>query len=79
MTSRLMLSLKEAANETTDLWSFWSTADFGGGRLSMGATLHFASQAFGVSHEVSEALTTLNEEGIELDYVPQNSESQQPC
>ena len=77
MTSRLMLALREAATEPTDLWSFRSTADFGGGGLSGGAGLQFASGAFDVSHEVSETLP--NEEGIELDSMPQNRETQQPC
>ena len=69
MTSRLMLALREAATEPTDPWSFSPTADFGGGGLSGGAGLHFALGALDMSHEVSETLP--NEEGIELDSMPQ--------
>ena len=79
MTSRLMLSLREAATESTDMWSLRSMANFGGGGSSGGAGLQFASGAFDVSHEVSETLTRPDEEGIELESIPQNRESQQPC
>ena len=76
MASRLMLSLREAATEQTDLWSFGSTADFGRGRLSESATLHFASGTIDVSREISDALAPPNEGDIELDSVPQNRGSQ---
>ena len=75
MTSRLMLSLKKVSVEPTGMWSL-STMGPGWG------TIHFASDAFGGSQEISETLPPSDEEGVELDFVPRlsrNSGSQQVC
>ena len=72
MASRLMLSLKKVATETTELWSLSTMGDFRRERFpTRGTTIHFASHVSDVSHGISETLPSPNEEGIELDSVPQ--------
>lgn len=65
MTSRLMLSLKKAATEPTGLWSLETMGDHRRG------SIQFASHVFDVSHETSESFPPPDEEGIELDFMPQ--------
>jgi len=64
MATRLMLSLKRAADAPTDAWSLSTMGDFGRGRPTDGS-LHFAS------HQIPEAFVASNGENIELESMPE--------
>lgn len=70
MATRLMLSLKRAADAPTDAWSLSTMGDFGRGRPTDGS-LHFASQTFDASHQIPEAFVASNGENIELESMPE--------
>ena len=71
MTSRLMLSLNEAAIETTNMWSLSNTSDSGRARLTEGGTLSFATLRSDVSLKTSGTCLPPSEEVGELDSVSQ--------
>ena len=63
MASRLMLSLKKAAIEPAGQWSLETMSNCGRAGTQ---TIHFASRAFDMSHEIS------NGEDVELESIPRN-------
>ncbi|KAF9783518.1 hypothetical protein BJ322DRAFT_1110412 [Thelephora terrestris] len=69
MASRLMLSLKKAANEPHGPWSVETMTDSGRATRRM-ETIRFASRAFDESHRTSETLSSPNGEDIELESAP---------
>ena len=82
MASRLMLSLKKAAAESTGPRFTTTMISPSEGRVPENGTLLFASQALDGPHETPETPTLLNEEDIELEFTPgfpRNSGSRQSC
>ena len=70
MASRLMLSLKKAATEPTELWSLSTMGDLRRGKFPEQGSIQFTSYGFNASHGVSETLPPPNHEGVELDSMP---------
>ncbi|KAF9643583.1 hypothetical protein BDM02DRAFT_3123236 [Thelephora ganbajun] len=70
MASRLMLSLKKAATEPNELWSFSTMANFDTERSPEDGTIRFVSRTFDVPFEISDTTTSPNGEDIELESIP---------